>query len=299
MKILSFLQSLLPNFKKDQILEDLKVSRTEIKEFTIPSYESSLGLLKTWKFKHDEIKDLQSTFNRMVKDSGHGNMVEQIHNKFKIVLENTAVLEKMVETTYSEDIAGAGLTYLKANMLQFVEFVGFTSNYARKLLIYIYILETSLYEESKTVITESLSPAEVKWIKDNFISFCVALNIVGCDSKKVKKSLDDIPDIVITTDNYDTLSSTMGETKLDPFQMKLIATWVNPIYHVRMFIAEWQADRYKVAKEELKLLQLRKLNLEKISSGKPDAHLEKEIEYMESRIQSLNYKVKKMEEAHA
>ena len=81
--------------------------------------------------------------------------------------------------------------------------------------------------------------------------------------------------------------------------MRFIPVWLNPIYHIGMRIAEWQAKRYKSAKEELSLLQLRKLNLERVSAGKPDAKIQSEIKYLEARIQGLNFDIDEMEKKYA
>jgi hypothetical protein len=162
-------------------------------------------------------------------------------------------------------------------------------------LNYIYICETAQYPDGDASVTESLTAAEIEWLDANFLSFCTAFNVVSGNPAHVDKKLADIPDIEITEDNAQTLAATVGSSKIDPFQMSMIPTWMNPVYHVGMFVAEWQADRYKAAKEEVKLIQLRKLNMEKLTAGKPDAHVQKEIKYMENRIQGINFKIAEME----
>lgn len=298
MKLSQYLSSLLPTFGRNQVIEDCRLTKTEITEFTQPAYDIALPLLKGWKFKSPILQSQMGTFGRMVKSVGNDNAVVTIQKSFKNILANLSATEEMINKTYNEDVASAGLTYLKANLLQFVEATAFVSKFARKFLIYIYICETSVLDDGETVVDHSLSKAEIEWIGANFVSFCTALNIVSGDPSNVKKLINSIPDIVITSENVATLGASLGESKIDPFQMKLIPIWMNPIYHVGMFVAEWQADRYKVAKEEVKLLQLRRLNLEKLSDGKPDARVQHEINYMETRIQGMNYKINKMETAH-
>jgi hypothetical protein len=295
MKILSYIQSLLPSFKKDRVIEDIRLVRAEIIEHTGPSYKVATELLSKWKFKSPVLSKQISIFERMVKGEGNDNIVVTIDKSFKSILENLHIVENLINKMYNEEVVGKGFTYLKVNLLQFVEAVSFVSKFARRFLIYIYICETEVYPDSGTALYTSLSKAEIEWIEANFVSFCTALNIVTIKPNDLDKQFNNIPDIVVTNENVETLSSTLGEARLDPFQMKLIPIWLNPIYHIGMFVAEWQADRYKAAKEEVKLLQLRKLNLEKLSEGKPDAKLQKEIEYMEGRIQGLNYKLAKME----
>ena len=297
MKIQAYLSSLLPSFGRERVEEDLRVTRTEIKDITQPAYELAAQGFKGHKFKSKELDDQLATFGRMVKGRG-GNIVEVISNSLVDVLKNLDEVEALINKTYSQEVAGAGLTYMKANLLQVAEAIAFVSKYARRFLLYVYVCETAQYEDSGTSIAESLTPAESEWIKANFVSFCTALNVVSGNPDHMRKAINDIPDIVVTSENVSSLSSTVGEKKLDPFQMKLIPIVLNPVYHIGMFVAEYQADRYKAAKEELKLVQLRKLNLERVSQGKPDAHVQKEVNYLEQRIQGLNYKIAKMEKNH-
>lgn len=297
MKIPSFITSILPSFGKDRVTEDLRLTRTEYKDVTIPAFHQASTAFKGCKFKSPLLQDQLAVFGRMVK--GKGNIVDAIGALLPDALKNLDACEELIEKTFSEEIAGAGLTYQKANLLQFAECLHFVSRFSRKFLLYIFVCETAEYEDGGTTIADSLSPAEIEYIKTNFVTYCTALNAVTNQTATVHKLLSDVPDIVITSDNYDSLASTVGEKKLDPLQMKLIPVWLNPIYHIGMFVAEWQAERYKASKDELRLVQLRKLNLEKLQEGKPDAHVQKEIAYLETRIQGLNYKIDKMEKKYA
>ena len=297
MRILNFIASLLPSFKRESVIEDMRLTRAELVEHTLPAYATAVSLLKNWKFKSKILEKQLDIFGRMVK--GKGNPITVINDSFKDILENLDYVESVIDKTFNEEIAGSGLTYKATNLVQMSEAFAFTSKFARKFLIYVYVCETASYDETDSGLADSITPAEIQWIDANFISFCTAFNVVSGKPQQVQKQLSEIPDIIVTKDNEHTLAATMGESKIDPFQMNLIPIWMNPIYHVGMFVAEWQADRYKAAKEEVKLLQLRKLNLEKVSEGKPDAHIQKEITYMESRIQGINYKLQKMETANA
>lgn len=298
MNISKYLKSLLPSFGRAEVEEDIRITRAEIKEFTQPAYTQAAQMFRGWKFKSKVLEPQFDTFGRMVKQSSGHNPVETIAAAWPLVLENLESAEKLVTAHVGDTVAGAGLTYLKANLLQFVEACAFTSKFARKFLNYVYVCETSEYDEGGASVAESLAPAEIEWIKANFVTFCQAFNIVTGQPQKIRSQLENIPDIEVTEQNASHLAVTQG-SKVDPMHMGLIPVWMNPIYHVGMFVAEWQADRYKQAKEELKLVELRKLNLEKLAAGKPDAAVQKEIQYLESRVEGLAFKIQKMEQAHA
>lgn len=294
MKIPHFLASLLPTFSKDRIIEDCNITHGEITEFTHPAYATAAPDFKNHKFKSDHLKQFLGSFERSIK--GKGNYVVNIEAGFKPMLANLDEVKKLIESIYNDDVAGAGVTYLKANLLQFVELVGFVSKYARKLLIYTYAAETEKYPESGTVFSDAVKPGDVDYLKSNMQNFGIAFKIVTTPADEFKRAIKDIPDIIVKQETADAMSATIGDRKLDPLGMKLIPVWLNPIYHVRMFVAQWQTERYHEAKAELQVIQLHKLHLEKLREGKPDAALKQQIEYAENRITKIQAKIREMED---
>jgi hypothetical protein len=71
---------------------------------------------------------------------------------------------------------------------------------------------------------------------------------------------------------------------------------VNPIYHLRSILAEWQAKRYKYNKERKALLELRLLQLNMKNSNTSDPKVQKEIEYIQSRVDDLGMYISSVEE---
>ena len=299
MDISKYVKSILPGFEKDRVTEDIRVTRSEIKDVLVPAYAGADKAMKSWKFRSEAMGLRIETWNSLVKFGGSANIVCTINKGIPLMLENLDGIESLINRTYSEDVMATGLTYLKAQMLQFVECLVFVSKYARRFLNYVYVYETSMLEGFSGDVADSLSPAEIQWIEANFVNFCTAFNIVVGEPHKVEAALKDIPDIVITDENAKTIPATMGIGKVDPFQMRFIPVILNPFYHIGIRVAEWQAKRYKAAQEELRLLQLRKLNMERLQQNKPDVKLTKEIQYLESRIQGLNYDIAKMEKEYA
>jgi len=164
-----------------------------------------------------------------------------------------------------------------------------------QFLNYVYVCETAQVKDGGIEkVRDALAPAEQQYIEDNFISFCTAFEVVTESPTEVKKKLSEVPDVSVTDDNIDTLPQTMGAAKLDPLKMNLIGTW-SLFYGLGLLYAEWQAARYKQAKETLKMVQLRKLNLEQVHGGNPNPKVQKEIEYLEQRAKDLQYKITKLE----
>lgn len=298
MKIENFVASILPSIARDNVLEDIRITEGELKTTTIPAYQHAAPFFKSWKFQNDISKDYQATFSRIAK--GHsGDLINVIAKGLPTVLGNLAVTEVEIKKVFAEDTAAGGMSYLKAQLLQYVEMAGFVSRYAMKLLVLIYAAETSSADAGETVITECMAPAQLEWLKLNFVNFCTAFAAVTLSVTDTEKAFRNIPDIVVTPENAKTLPATVGLAKIDPMGCGLIPVKLNPIYHIRMRIAEWQTRRYDAAKDELKLCQLRQLNLERVAQNKPDPRIQKEIEYIEERTQKLAAKIAEMEREYA
>ena len=297
MKIEDFFKSLLPDFKKERIIEDARITRDEMRSATIPAYKNAEHLLKSWKFKDTEVLDRIQTFQRL-SNLKHGNMISSIAAGLDLAFRNLEQVEELVDRLFNENVAADGMTYLKSQLLQFVEAAHFVSKYSRKFLIWVYIRETNSADEEASM-EGALAPAEVQWLNANFTNFVYALNAVSVGNTDLRKHIEQIPDIVITPENLATTPTTVGFGKLDPFNMRFIPVKLNPIYHIRMRVAEWQANRYKAAVEELRACQLYKLNLEKVSQGHPDAAVQRQISYTDKRIMDLNFKIAEMEKAYA
>jgi hypothetical protein len=295
MKIQNYIRSIKGIFTKDELRDNIRNIGKELDTTTVPAYHSALTMFRTWSFKSAEMKAKIQTYGHTANNKG-GNIIVAISDTLDIASDNLRIIEKFFESTYNEDVAAGGMTFVKVQVQQFIDAVGFVSRYGRKFLQYAVVCETAQYQKSEEAAGVSAygSPVEIKWIDDNWNTFLLALNCVGTPTNQITKLLSEIPDIVVTDDNVDVLASDVGEKKLDPFRTGLIPVNLNPFYLIGMMFAEWQANSYKVALEELKLLQLRKLNLEKLKAGKEDLALQKQIDSLARRIADANYRLSKM-----
>lgn len=308
MNIIAYLKSLLPSFKKDRILEDSRIVKTELETVSIASYKEAEKVFVGWNFKSKQMQDYIKIFNRNFKPgAGFGakdNIVTSIRKALEKLLETHSVVEDKLQSSLEDVVMAEGVTCLKANLLQTLEGISFISKYAYKFLNYIYIVETANQAEQNEVeyIKNNLSPADIAYIEESFTYFAILLSTLSKSKVEIEKIIETIPDIVINSTNADAIQSTIDQDKLSPLSThglvrnNAVTVFNNPIYHIGLMVAEWQANRYKLSKETKKVLELRLLNLQMIAQKNPDAKLEKEIEYIQSRIQGLDYKIKKMEE---
>ena len=295
MAIENIIKFLLPSFGRDRIIEDIRITRGELADL-IPMYEASAQTFKNWRFASQEVKDSIKVFSNMVGGRDATNPVLRIAADLPKILENLQVVEDLVLSRMGNSVAGKGLTYKQASLIKFVDAAFLVSKYARKYLNFIYVGETAAQANNGADLSDSIPPVEREWLNTKMVDFCNALLTATRTSNETRELLDDVPEIEVAASNASTLKATVGDRKLDPLKLGFVASNYNPIYFVRMLVAEWQVMRHKEAREELTMLQLRKLNLEKLKAGRQDAKLEAQIRVVESRIQDVSYRLAKMEQ---
>ena len=297
--LVTYISGLLPRFSRSRIIEDLRINRTELETVSIPSYSESVKTMGTWDFKSEEAINLIKVFERNVKTPKSENIISSIHKgliKLKDVLD---VTEDRVERIMEETIISDGITCLKANLVRTVEISAFVSRYSVKFLNYLYVVETAALKADPRYIRDNYSPAEIMAIEKSFTDFAIAFGVVTKTKQEFTKMMDDIPDIIISKGSADLVSNAMDNDKIDPLKLSGFnpsSTTFNPIYHIGIMVAEWQANRYKESKETKKILELRLLNLQLLKEKAPNAKLEDEIAYIQNRIQGLDHKIQKMEQ---
>lgn len=288
-----FISALLPSFEKDRLISDIRVTRGELSELQA-AYSEAAKLLKSWKFQDEEVKRKFADFKSNVGTSE--SPIAYIDKHLVTMLQNLQIAEDQAVAIMGGTIAGKGLTVKQATIVKYCDALFLVSKYSRKFLNWVYVKETlSFDEDSGKKLTDSISQHEIDWLHATFLDFCTAVAATSGEPKKVLAGIEGVPEVELATGNLSSLRNTMGDGKVDPLKLGFIASKNNPIYFVRMMVAEFQVRRYKEMKEELSLLQLRRMNLEKLKGGKNDANIEKQIEYVEGRAGRLSFEIAEME----
>lgn len=295
MSFIAYLKSFLPQFSKDRVSELARINQSEIDTLVIPSYKEAEMGLRGRNFKSKSIQDFSNVFKQNVGMSNGDNIVTAILKAMERVSANNKYVSEKTDNTFESEIVIAGVSVLKVNLIRLLELNSFVSRYAMRFLNYIYILETEATNADPRYTKDSLSMGEIAWLEKNFLDFCFALRAVSKSEKEVTKLIDNIPDVVLG-DSAEMMIQTIGEAKTDPFNTKIIAGFTSsPIFHVRLIVAQYQANRYKEQKELKAILELRLLNLKNSQQGKPDASVEKQIVYIQSRVDRLSEELRKAE----
>lgn len=299
MKLPAFLSSLLASFSKSRMTGDLRQTLEELRDDTLPPYKTAIqGGYDKRKWKAENILKFQQAFDRDVKLKGYrGNIIAQVYAVLQNMEANGPLVEKVIDKYFADDVMRDAITFLSANIIQYLEAMQFVTRYSRKLLIYV-LTEELLAVNPDMVADTQLTQGEIDWIYSNRETFFSALGVVAHNEKETEEKFSQIPDVVATKENIPLINSTVGEQKTDPFRLNFIPARMNLIYHARLRVAEWQVARYKSAQEERKMLELRILQMKQADMGKNDPKVMAQVEYTQGRLQRLNADIAEMEQAY-
>lgn len=292
MNLYNFVKSLFPTFKRDELIDSVIAIRKSVMEHSVQAYRSADQIWGDTALVSKQAKAMEKTYRLEVGLPGRQSMITSIYS----VLENTLkVLDLVVEkgkVIYSDNEASMGLTFQKATVLRIVTVAEFANKYSLDLLNYIYVVEAQATKGGESI--DNVSKAEEELLVSQFHDFCVAMNVLKVDMGSLEKALNDLPDAVVSEMTERTFIATVGSKKIDPFQVRNFSIRKNPFYILGMMSAERQEKKYKAKKETVELLQLRLMHLQKLRDKTQDASLDKEINYYQDRVTSLNHELEKL-----
>ena len=296
MQVLKFVSSLLPQFGRSRMEEDLRIIRTELDTATVPAYKEALVIFGK-DSESNEIKELQEVYWSALGSRGKKTMIADIAEKLSTLKANIDLIEKVIEADFEVEVMSAGITLPKATVIRFIELLGFVSTFSLRLLNYCYVLESAVRAADTSYTNKQLNPGEIALIKNHMFDFALALDVAATPEKKLEKELKEIPDFLLSGKMGAGMAA-IGDAKADKLNVFGVKGFTgNPIYHVGLIVAEIQSDRYKRAKDLKATLELRLLRLKRQADGQNDPGLEREIEVLQSRIDKVTDKLRKVEES--
>ena len=297
MSVFSFVSSLLPKFGKSRLKEDINIVTIELKNTVLPCYEQATPLYGANALQTKEAKDFSNQWFKYVPNTNknHG-LVVSISKKLELAINTCEQLNSFIDKEFEDTVIVSGITINKAATIRILEVLSFISTYAMKFLNYLYVIETKhLGGVAKS--ESELTPGEINLIKTHFVEFCTAVKALCNEkAKPINKRLESVPEILVNAHAPEAIAAT-GASYQDVMGVFNVRGFTyNPIYHISMFIAEWQANKYKRNKELKTILEMRLLQMQQAQQGNFDPTLDKEISITQSRIEKLDKSLREFEE---
>jgi hypothetical protein len=299
MSMLEYVKSLLPSFGQDRIVDDLSRLRAELHELVLPSLEQAEKTFKGHAFQSDYAKGLETTLKRRFKDHKAEDLFGILHAIFKDAPAKIEALEKLVEASFAKDVTKEALTYRKANILKFIEIVGFAIQYTTRATLRVISGEAD-YAGGRTAAEGSahhgVHQADVNYLDDKYVAWLDALVLLDQPARAIEEQLASVPEVTVAEGDHDAIAASVDAKRLDPLRQNFIAPSWNPIYHIRSYIAEYEVASINKSKEEKKLVELYLYKLKAKQKNEPTAAVERQIELVQDRLKKIDFKIAKLSE---
>lgn len=298
----------------DEIVKNMLIrAKADIKLITIPYLEKISNKVKDFKsedsvFVLDTITHELNT--RVKRDAFTDLLLKTIKNSYKlidfIIEQSTEVLE---ENMYINSLTAKQITVIRSSTY-FYEL----TDRVMDLFEYLIICEISSvkgqerYDYYDSSYFKNKLNSAMRFIT-RFINTFDSVTI-----KDFEKMIDEVPDVVVNKDNSNAMVSLYGQSKLFPINLeshvstegfisdaviKLVIGATSLIFKPFMWVISlwntYSVSRYKQALERKKALDLYLMELETINKGEVNPKLEKEIIYVQKRVQDLEYEIREFE----
>lgn len=296
MSLTAFFKSLVPNFDRTRVMEELELAKKNLINETLPPFKA-LTEAKifggTAPFKSAPIKRINSVYQREV--GTRNNFVFSLTTILSNLAEGMPELERYVEESFkTNNISKLALTYNKISLLRVVSLINFLTLYSRRALLYTYGKEVR-EEHNYGAVTEPFTKGEVKWLEDHLVNFSRCAKVFSQPVRQILNTLESVPDIVYDPSREGDVTAMVGKQKVDPLRAGFIPVVSDIVWFFGARIMEYQAARYHAAKEERQSLELRLAQLIAAKQNEGDAAQDKTIEVTEARLRDANYRIAKME----
>lgn len=294
MNFLTYIQSLLPVVGKGRVLTQFRAQLLDLDEIAIPAYDGGLSVFSgDYRFKSQAMRNVETQFTLLRTGARNANFVQHTYaalTNFKTVLPG---LISEVEKLKGTDIARDAVDLRMATAMQLAEYGDFMVNYALRLLQWAYATEAQSGTSSASATP--IPRAEMKWITDNLVVFVRVVSLFQMPAKEMLSKLDTVPRVETANQDIAEIQSVAGK-RTDPINLGFLPPAYSPALRLGKAWAEWSVERHNQRKEIKRALELRLLDMRLAQEGNPDANLGGQIEYAESRINKLGYKIAQTEE---
>lgn len=292
MRFKALLTRILPSVGKNAILTELDQIKNSFETCTYPVTIKSMESLKKERSLSPEYLDIERSFNTVVRGKKMSPTFVAVCDNIKDLL---TYLEEAVETKFNDDVTRSALSAYVTNILQLIQCVGFTSDYMRRLCVYLVNCQIVYNRSSED---PAGTKAELMYLEQNKQAFFNCLAVFTLPVNDIKNKLEKLADVILNGDNFDQVRSSLGYGKVDPLQLNFISPRYSPAMFIGTMIVKYQVAKYKQAQADLQEIQCKILYLKSLRDGKEDAKLEKQIEYYTNLNNRTKAEIDEMEKEY-
>lgn len=293
--LIEYVRALNPVTERREVMSALAQLEEELNNYTLPIVKEVQEVFAGKSLKSPFVGQLTRELSKRIRFQG--NPIDMVAGSLEQLQLNLRFLEAEAKRLFSVQFTRDNLTYKRMSFLRYVEAAHFYNQYTRKLLLRV-VAEEALAVGSATPM--SWAKAEKAWLDEGLVEYALLYPAIARKEADLKAALSSASDAVVDETTIDTAERSIGYAGLDPLNLRNFSpTKRNPFFSMGKALAEYKVKRYQNAKEEFYALQMRIQELREIQAeGRTDPKLQKLIQHTEQRIEQLDYKIAKIEEAN-
>lgn len=280
----------------ERIASQLAHVRDTLNLYTIPQAEKILRKMNDKDAFGSEVYRLyNSAIIDGVQTNIRGNMFVIIKAALDSSTSTLVLIDKLYVTEFRTETSAAALTLTKGNILQLLDTINLVATYSRSLMDAVLVAEENrLLGEGRTELN-GVTEAEIQFLANNRDAYIRALNIVLTPVNLIEERFKDIPEIVVSEIKSQAATSVHGDDRIDPLRFGLFQSKADPIWLIGTVWNQYQFTRFKAAKEQAAVIELRIERLRNLLDKKPNPRTAQIISKYEGQRDLLLAQVRKKE----
>lgn len=291
-----YFKSLKNQFTSSELETSVDFDIGETEGRVLPMYERAADLnLET----HTN-RAIAGAFNSHYKHKNTISVYDAIFDTLSEVVENKDDIIKMVKSEFNKENPKEIMDYYKINLLKYLESIHFLNEYASK---WINVIVVEALEDR-----QFLNLPDIKVSKE-FILDRNNIALIAQVCNNLNQPVADFIKEIIKLKGYTYAEADWRnkpeetQKNVDAFKSGLIPVRWNPLYHLGIMIATWQAEndeKYKAEYERMQFLLLQlKDKQENTGDPKIKEHLDKQIHYYSDQINKRQMHIEKLNERYS
>lgn len=274
--------------RKADILKSIELMESTVTNDILPTLKQVYDSSDIKSIKDNKVfKDLTTMSKLKVKDNA--DYINSLIGFFNSMVDNKDLLINTVKGNLSDVLTDKSVTVKQAAILMLVSDLN---------SMYLFVLDLC-YGALSNKNTTSMSKKKLEDINEGMKSFSSLFSYYNNDLTDKIKALSKLPDdlVVLLDGNDDPYVATKLATAMKGFSLPGLSGFINnPIYHFRMWLVDRDMQKLANLKDEKALLENRLMELKLEAQGERSEQVMKQIAYYENKIETTEYKIKRLED---
>lgn len=282
-----YLKTLLPVIRKDTIQSELETLRKETSPARLSVFLGATEYYGGEALRNTHAQALAKRLNDQDRRWERSNYIPTLTQLLAGVPAKLAVLSVYVDKM-QRDVTPESLNYQRATVIRYLEVLSFLVDFSNDLLLWTAYGEDLALDGKPNAAPLSGTPAERALFEKELPTFIQASKLLFIQAQDLEKALKALPDLEIDADG---IGEAVSGPALDPLKMNFIAPRWNPIFHLRMDLAQHAVNRFHTRNEQARLAEYKLMELRQKKAGNPtDPKLQKAIDTYSKELTRLRFK---------